>query len=450
MAVSKTSTIVWGIEHLMKKGQDLPANIMRNLQIIQAIVSAEKRFGKNNFYHSDIGQPLDHNLPIHKLIVQGSEFAVSMLKKSPELRGYTSPVGLLVLRESFADFYKKYWRFEIDPETLLISNGASEIWNAFVHSSLWPGDLVLTCDPHYNPFDVALAETGAGWLSIKTKAENGYHFTKTDFEKTLLRKPKKGSIKAVYINSPSNPTGVIYSKKEIDLFVDFALKNQLFIVMDSVYALYNYSNNPNLVDYLKSIPKTKLEKINDRLILLDSMSKLAHNPGVRIGMGMIPNPETRKQMFSDLSIRGNVQNHGQMKSAFVLDKIGRNPTLLNDQKLLYRKKMAIAYQIVKKNLMDKRIIPSSPPPEGSLYLTIKTGFDNFDFLIWSMTKYQGKNATSFVPLTVGKTSFRAVDADEGRRELRLCIGSDLKIIEAAIDSFVNQVIAYKKFISEAG
>ncbi|KKQ23866.1 MAG: Aspartate aminotransferase [Candidatus Roizmanbacteria bacterium GW2011_GWC2_37_13] len=440
------TTITWGISHFMKKGKDLPANIMRDLRIIQSLDIAEKRFGKKNFFHADIGQPLDQDLLIHKVISQGDQYATDFLKKNSDLRGYTSPLGLAVLRQSFVNFYKKYWHFDIDANTLLVSNGASEMWNSFVHSSLWPGDLVLATDPHYNPFDVALSEAGAGWVVIETKAENGFHFTKKDFENTL-KKQKQGRIRAVYINSPSNPTGVIYSREEIDMFVDYALKNDLYIVMDAVYSLYNYSSNPTLIEYLHSVSNEKRKKIYQNLVFLDSMSKLAHNPGVRIGFGLIPNEKIRNQIFSDLSIRGNVQNHGQIKSSFVLDKLSEDRSILDSLKKLYKKKMSVIYKTIRTNLMEKGVIPTSPCPEGSLYITIKTGFDNLDFFIWVMTKYTGSKATSFVPLTVGQSSFRAVDSNEGKKELRLCIGSDINLIPQAVTAFVNQLIAYKKYLS---
>jgi aspartate aminotransferase len=451
--VDGMKSYIWG-HNLIMKGKGIPTNIMRSPLLAEAKRVGLERFGPN-LHRADIGQPLDKDLPIHDLIRKANQYATEMEEKYPALRNYTDPDGLHAIpeigfkgiRESLADFYDSYFGLPINPESVLMGNGASEMWNAFVNTQLMPGDMIIAADPHYNPFDVTLAQAGVGWLPVKTKAENGYHPTETDLSDSLKNKPAEGRIKAVYLNSPSNPTGAVYNKQELDMMVDLALRNDLFIIMDSVYSLYNYSDNPTLVDYLRDLPDAKREKVYEKLVLLESMSKLAHIPGTRIGMGIVPNKELRGQMLSNLGMLGNRQNHGQLKAAYMLDELTKKPSILDDQRELYRQKMDIFYDEVRLKLMDTGIIDFSPKPEGGLYLSLKTKFESTEqFLLWSMNNLERSDATTFVPLATQTGSFRVDDFDEAKHELRLCIGVDIEDIQGTVDAFVDQIIQYSRFL----
>ncbi len=434
--------MIWGINTFMKKGAGLPQNIMRSPKIMEAVAAGKKRFFK--LYPADIGMALDTDLPINSLMRECEIKSAQIIASEPELMRYTEPQGLKIFREAVSNFYKKIWRLDIDPQWVVITNGASEMWERFVSAYIESGDLVLTPDPHYNPFNTDLAVIGAGWLSINTKSKNGYHFTKQDVDTALAKKPKEGKIKAVYLNSPSNPTGVIYTKKEIDMLVDLAIKYNLFIVMDGVYSLYNFSDNPTLIDYLRDLSYTKRNLIYKKLVFLDSMSKLTQTPGQRIGMNFIPDDALRGQTMRTLSVRGNVQNHGQIFSLFMLNKIIENPNILLTIKSLYKRKMKLFYRSIYKNLVKNNIIPDFHMPEGGLYLTLNILRNSSKFLIWSMNEYKGKEAMTFVPLTVefedgSVSSFRAEDLETGADELRICIGMPEEDILPASKAFIKQL-----------
>jgi hypothetical protein len=146
---------------------------------------------------------------------------------------------------------------------------------------------------------------------------------------------------------------------------------------------------------------------------------------------------------------GNRQNHGQLKAAYILDRLSEKPEVLDGQRQLYKDKMGIFYQRVKEKLMDTEIIDFSPKPEGGLYLTLKTKFKSTEqALLWSMAEYKGTDATTFVPLATETASFRAVDKEEAKQELRLCIGIDIEDIGATVDAFVEQVAQYAEFLKQ--
>lgn len=440
--LKKTKKNIWGINTFMKKGADLPQNIMRSQKIMEAITVGKKRFSK--LYPADIGMALDINLPINSVMKECEIQAAQIIAAEPELMRYTEPQGLKIFREAVSNFYRKIWKLNIDPQWVVITNGASEMWERFISAHFESGDLVLTPDPHYNPFNTDLAAIGAGWLSINTESKNGYHFTKQDVDTALAKKPKEGKIKALYLNSPCNPTGVVYTQKELDILVDLALKNDLFIVMDGVYSLYNYSNNPTLIDYLRNLSVKKRNKIYKKLVFLDSMSKLAQVPGTRIGINLIPDNMLREQTMRTLLVRGNVQNHGQIFSLFILNKIVEKPNIILTIKSLYKRKMGLFYRSIHKDLVENNIIPDFHMPEGGLYLTLNILRNSSKFLIWSMNEYKGKEAMTFVPLTVefedgSVSSFRAKDLETGSDELRICIGMPEEDILPASKAFIKQL-----------
>ncbi|KKP51554.1 MAG: AspC3 [Candidatus Roizmanbacteria bacterium GW2011_GWA2_33_33] len=471
LEILRRETQIWGISKLMKLGADIPQNIMRAEQITKAIETGRQRF--DILHNADIGMPMDKDLEIQPIIDQANLDAANFINEHSKYQRYTNSQGLPELRNSVANFYQKFWGLNINQSWVVASNGASEMWQRFVASQLAPGDLVMTLDPHYNPFDVDLAMKGAGWVPIKTKAENGFHFNEDDLSRAFKEKKENqplGRIKAVYINSPANPTGVVYTEKEINILVDFALRNNLFIVMDGVYSLYNYSNNPTLMDYLKNLLEDKRKLVYNKLVFLDSMSKLATTTGERIGINFVPNDNLRDQLGRALSVRGNPQNHGQLQSSYILDRLtedytqNRSPekkSILEERRKLYFHKMHLFYEQFYKNA-GAHVLNKSREPEGGLYIPLLLDGNKvnaLDFFDFSMNQFIGhnisdkKHATSFVPMAVtfpdgSSASFRVGDFEQAQKEIRVCIGLDVSEINDAAEALANQLIEYNLSLSK--
>ncbi|MFZ6034711.1 MAG: pyridoxal phosphate-dependent aminotransferase [Patescibacteria group bacterium] len=463
----RNETRSWGANTLAKTGAEIPQNIMRAGKITKAIETAKTRFKK--IYFADIGMPLDADLQIQPVINDARSRAADFVNDHPDYGRYTAAQGLPMFRKSVADFYSSFYGLTISPDWVVASNGASEMWERFVASQLEPGDMILTLDPHYNPFDVDLAMKGVDWLPIKTKAENGFHFAENDLSKALKEKAEKqplGRIAAVYINSPANPTGVVYSEKELDTLVDFALRNDIFIVMDSVYSLYNYGSNPSLVSYLRDMPAKKRELVYKKLVFMDSMSKLATTTGTRVGMNIVPDNSLREHLNRSLGVRGNINNLAQIESAYILNslsddletKMGQvngdiRTAILYDQASLYYRKMEKFVRILNKKLSDAESGRKVNLPDGGLYITLPLGINALDFFTWSMTEYVADSVMTFVPEGVAfddgsEASFRVRDFEKASQEIRICIGMDETEIETAAETFVKQLNAYRQSLSE--
>lgn len=433
-----------GLDKFLRKGLALSENIMRSQKLTSSIEKMKRKWGKNLF-RADIGQPYDKDLEINKVYIDSVNKTAEQMKGEDMMtnKNYTGFTGIPELRKAYSNFYGSFWGISIDPESLLIGNGGSELMWATIGALFRPGDMIIAPDPHYNPFNVYLEQAGVGWLPIKTETTNGYHFERKNLEETLLKKPQGSNIKAIYLCSPNNPTGTVYSKNELDLLVDLALRHDLLIITDDVYALYNDSQNLTFPKYLESLDTEKKAKIERLLISFDSMSKLAHVPGIRKGFARIPNSDLREAIGRVLGTRGNPDNFNQLVATNMLDSLTIDNQPLVQIQERYKQKMDLVYekmQYLKKLGIE---IPDQIP-DGNFYITIKTPFITEDFIDWVANYYNGPQATTFTPIATTSGSFRA-DPDElqrARTELRFCLGLDIQDIEPAINALIDQIRVY--------
>jgi len=137
-------------------------------------------------------------------------------------------------------------RFEakINPENLIIGLGASELFPILIDVITQPGDKIFTFDPHYANFDIPLPRKEVSFVAGKT--DKNFHPVVAGLEKAL-KEDKEGKIKAVYLNSPANPTGAVYTIEEIKQMIDLALTHNLWLIWDGVYWNYNFTENPSSI-----------------------------------------------------------------------------------------------------------------------------------------------------------------------------------------------------------
>lgn len=415
----------------------LPENLMRSPKLSQSIQEMQKKWP--NLFRADIGQPLDKNLTINdSLLSVFAEISQIIIADFQSTRSYSPFSGNPQLKEKYSQFIGKKWDFEADRESIIIGNGASEMMWATVSAFFEKGDVILTPDPHYNPFDVYLAQKQIQWLPITTNLINGYHFTEVDLEQNLEKYPYLArNLKAIYICNPNNPTGTVYSFDELSLLVDFALRQNLLIIADNVYALYNQSTNPNFFQFLNQLESEKKQKVEKQLIAFDSMSKLAHLPGIRIGFSYIPNPQLRELIGRILGARGNPNNISQLISIRVLEELIKKPKILEEVAQVYQQKQKTAFELLTSNNL---ITLPNQKPEATFYLTLGLPFSAEDLLNWTAKHYQGSSATTFVPMTTDTGSFFNHDQQqEGRSQIRICLGLDQNLISKAITTLIDQI-----------
>lgn len=222
---------------------------------------AEKKGVK--IYHLNIGQP-DIKTPeiFFKAI---SNFKENVLE-------YTESQGIDKLQKSFINYYKKLGT-EFTEKEITVTNGGSEALLMTFMTIFDPGDELLSPEPFYTNYNSFSQIASTKIVPFLTKSEDGFHIPKrSDIIDKITNKTK-----AIIISNPGNPTGIVYSKYELRMLGDIAKEYDLYLISDEVYREFVY-------DGLKFTSALALKDIQDKVIIIDSISKRYSACGARIGL----------------------------------------------------------------------------------------------------------------------------------------------------------------------
>ena len=189
------------------------------------------------------------------------------------ITSYTSNHGLPELREEIVRYYRKFG-VEANAEDVIVTTGVSEGIDLVLRAILNPGDGVLIPEPAYVSYKPLTVLAGGEAIPIPTTPN-----FKPTYE--LLMRYAKGSYpKAIVLNYPNNPTGVSYSKKELEEIADFAIELDLIVISDEIYAELTYTG--------KHISIASLNGMEERTVILNGFSKAFAMTGFRIGYVIAP------------------------------------------------------------------------------------------------------------------------------------------------------------------
>lgn len=187
------------------------------------------------------------------------------------LTNYTPASGITELKEAVCAKFRRDNNLEYSPENIVISNGAKHsIFNALL-AILNPGDEVIVGVPYWVSYPELIKIAGGKPVYIKTIEENEFKFTVEDLEKV-----KTNNTKAIILNSPSNPTGSIYNRKELEAIAEWAVRNNIFVISDEIYEKLVYDDEHISIASLN-------EDIKKLTIVINGMSKAYSMTGWRIG-----------------------------------------------------------------------------------------------------------------------------------------------------------------------
>ncbi len=190
---------------------------------------------------------------------------------------YTGMSGLLTLRQAASDFVKEKYQLDYNPENeILVTIGATEALSATLTAILEEGDKVLLPAPAYPGYEPIVNLVGAEIVEIDT-TENGFVLTPEMLEKAILEQGDK--LKAVILNYPSNPTGITYSREQLEALAAVLRKYEIFVVCDEVYSELTYTgeNHVSLGTMLR-----------DQAIIINGLSKSHAMTGWRLGFIFAP------------------------------------------------------------------------------------------------------------------------------------------------------------------
>jgi len=208
----------------------------------------------------------------------------SILSLEQGYTAYTANAGLYELREEISRYLDQRFGLSYSPDSeLIVTVGASQALDLAVRAIMNPGEEMLIPEPCFVAYESLVTLTGAKPVPIQTVASKGFKASADDFEAALTDKTK-----ALLLCSPSNPTGSVYSKEELESIAAFAEKHDLIVLADEIYAELTYDE-----------PFTSMGAIRgmkERTILISGFSKAFAMTGWRLGFTAAP-PVIRDAML---------------------------------------------------------------------------------------------------------------------------------------------------------
>ena len=223
-------------------------------------------------YHLNIGQP---DLP-------SPQTGLAALKKiDRNVLEYSPSDGYRSLREKLAGYYQQY-QIKLSPEEIIVTTGGSEAVLFAFMSCLNPGDEIIVPEPAYANYMAFAISAGAVIRPVVSSIEQGFALPDVaEFEK-LINERTRG----ILICNPNNPTGYLYTRKEMERIRDLVKKYDLFLFSDEVYREFIYTGSPY-------ISACHLEGVEQNVVLIDSVSKRYSECGIRIGALITKNKKLR-------------------------------------------------------------------------------------------------------------------------------------------------------------
>ena len=363
-------------------------------------------------YHLNIGQP-DIETP--------REFINGINNYDDEVLKYAQSQGLNSLINSFIEYYKK-WGIYFDNDEILITNGGSEAISFALTAICDIDDEIIIPEPFYTNYTGFAAGASVKVVPFMTKAENGFHLPPRE----VIEEKITSKTKAIMLSNPGNPTGVIYSEDEIRLVADICKKHNLFFISDEVYREFVY-------DGLKYSSPLYMKDIEDRVILIDSISKRYSACGARIGLIASKNKELINQVLKLCQTR---------LCSPTLEQLGA-ANLINTSNA-YFNKVKKEYEL-RRNVVFEKLsnIPGviCEKPSGAFYiiakLPIKSGDD---FAKWLLTDFNYNNKTVMVAPANGFYGTKGLGEDEIR--ISYCINIEdlteaMDILEKALKEYIK-------------
>ena len=368
---------------ISERAVQMPASPIRKLV---PLADAAKRRG-TKVYHLNIGQP---DLPTPQ------EGLDALKKIDRKVLEYSPSDGYLSLREKLVGYYDQY-QIKLSPEDIIITTGGSEAVLFAFMSCLNPGDEIIVPEPAYANYMAFAISAGAVIRTVSTSIEEGFSLPKVEQFEALINERTRG----ILICNPNNPTGYLYTRKEMNLIRDLVKKYDLFLFSDEVYREFIYTGSPY-------ISACHLEGIEQNVVLIDSVSKRYSECGIRIGALITKNRKLRDAVMKFCQARLSPPLIGQIVAEASLD--------------VSRKYMINTYEeyIERRNCLIDGLnkIPGvySPIPMGAFYTVARLPIDDSDkFCASSLSEFEYEGET----VMMAPASGFYTDVEKGRNEVRI-------------------------------
>lgn len=350
------------------------------------LADAAKRRGIK-VYHLNIGQP---DLPTPQ---EGLDALRNIDRKVLE---YSPSDGYRSLREKLVGYYDQY-QIKLTPDDIIITTGGSEAVLFAFMSCLNPGDEIIVPEPAYANYMAFAISAGAVIRTVSTSIEEGFALPKVEQFEELINERTRG----ILICNPNNPTGYLYTRKEMYRIRDMVKKYDLFLFSDEVYREFIYTGSPY-------ISACHLEGIEQNVVLIDSVSKRYSECGIRIGALITKNKILRDAVMKFCQARLSPPLIGQIVAEASIDA-PRSYMIHTYEEYIERRNCLI-------DGLNKIPGVYSPIPMGAFYTVARLPVDDSDkFCAWCLSEFSYEGET----VMMAPASGFYTDPTKGRNEVRI-------------------------------
>ena len=369
--------------NISERAVKMPASPIRKLGPLADV--AKQRGVK--VYHLNIGQPD---------LCSPQEGLDALKNIDRKLLEYSPSDGFLSLREKLVGYYDQY-QIKLQPEDIIITTGGSEAVLFAFMSCLNPGDEIIIPEPAYANYMAFAISAGAVIRTVSTSIEEGFALPKVEQFEELINERTRG----ILICNPNNPTGYLYTRKEMNRIRDLVKKYDLFLFSDEVYREFIYTGSPY-------ISACHLEGIEENVVLIDSVSKRYSECGIRIGALITKNHTLRNAVMKFCQARLSPPLIGQIVAEASMDA-SRNYMIRTYEEYIERRNCLI-------DGLNKIPGVYSPIPMGAFYTVARLPIDDSEkFCAWCLSDFEYEGET----VMLAPASGFYTDPNKGRDEVRI-------------------------------
>lgn len=389
-----------------ERGRQMPASPIRRL-----VPLADRARARGVHVHSlNIGQP-DVETP-RGMIEAYRSFDERVLAYGPS-------EGLPELRQKVAGWYQARGH-AIDAGHVQVTFGGSEAVQFALTAICDPGDEVIVSEPFYANYAGFATESGVRVRPVAARVEDGFRLPPTEaFEAACTDRTR-----AVIISSPGNPAGTIYSREEMDRLNDFIRERDLFLISDEVYADFAYDGVP-------VTSALSLDGAEERVVVIDSVSKRFSACGARVGFAITRNPELASAFTRMCYARLCPATVDQLAAIAAYD----TPSS-------YFEKVVRTYEARRNVLVDGLLAIEGVQtyrPEGAFYTMAKFPVADIDhFAAWMLESFSHREET--VLMAPGTGFYGTPGA--GKQEARIAYVVETPALERAVQALRAGLAAY--------
>jgi aspartate aminotransferase len=346
---------------ISNKGLQMPPSPIRKLV---PFAEAAKKRGVQIF-HLNIGQP---DIKTPEVMMN----AIRNIKL--DVIEYSHSAGIESYRKRLAEYYQKN-NIQVDYSDIMITTGGSEAIEIAMMACLNPGDEIIIPEPYYANYNGFSTQANVVIKPIVSSIESGFALPPiSEFEKVITEKTK-----AIMICNPGNPTGYLYSKDELQVLKELALKYDLYLFADEVYREFCYDGKT-----YSSV--MQLDGLDQNVVLMDSISKRYSACGARIGALVSRNKEVMAAALKFAQARLSPPTFGQIAAEAAID----TPQSYFDEvvaEYVERRDLVVSAM----NAMDGVVCPK---PSGAFYCMAQLPVDDADkFCQWLLEDFSFEGST---------------------------------------------------------